>query len=64
MEGYSEKTGPPCEEGEHRAAVKLAQPQKENTSWVYACVGEITGWGRTEADMEVQQTVWGGHAQI
>lgn len=32
MEGYSEKTGAPCEEGEHRAAVKLAQTQKEKTT--------------------------------
>lgn len=26
------KTGAPCEEGEHRAAIKLAEPHKEKTT--------------------------------
>lgn len=64
-EGYSEKTGAPCEEGEHRAAVKLAQLHEEKTTRAL-CV-HVYVWS---LEREAEGLKWrygrqyGGHTQI
>lgn len=65
MEGCSEQTGAPCEKGEHRAAVKLAQPHKEKTTQALCVRIYVRSLAREAEGLKWRYSrQYGGHAQI